>query len=77
MPEYRAYIVGPDGRFIGYEPLICANDSYAIEKAKHLACQYPVELWSGPMLISSLPKQPAGAMPHEIHDGCMVHKPAK
>jgi len=63
MPEYRAYMVGPDGHFIGYEPLKCADDGEAIEKAKRLAGQYPVELWSGPMLVSSLPKQPAEPLP--------------
>jgi hypothetical protein len=26
MPEYRAYAVGEDGHFSGYEPLVCAND---------------------------------------------------
>jgi len=33
MPEYRAYIVGEDGHFIGYEPLVCANDREATETA--------------------------------------------
>jgi hypothetical protein len=77
MPEYRAYMVGSEGSFVGYEPLICADDVEAIEKAKRLAGQYLVELWSGPMLVSSLPKQPARAVTYEIHEGCMVSKPAK
>jgi hypothetical protein len=34
------------------------------------------ELWSGPMLVSSLPKQPARAVTHEIQRGRMVPKPA-
>ena len=55
MTEYRAYTVGTDGRFNGYEPLICVNDSEAIEKAKRLSGQYPVELWSGPWLVIRLP----------------------
>jgi hypothetical protein len=55
MPEYRAYTVGTDGRFNGYEPLICADDSETIEKAKLLSGQCPVELWSGPRLVSRLP----------------------
>jgi hypothetical protein len=76
MPEYRAYMVGPDGHFIGYEPLNCADDGEAIEKAKRLAGQYPVELWCGPRLVSSIPKQRARAVTHEIHEGCMVPKPA-
>jgi hypothetical protein len=76
MPEYRAYMVGPEGNFVGYEPMICADEGEAIEKAKRLAGQYPIELWSGPMLVSSLPKQPARAVTHEIREGCMVPKPA-
>jgi hypothetical protein len=61
---------------VGYEPLICADDGEAIGKAKRLAGQYPGELWSGPMLVSSLPKQRAGAVTHEIQQGRMVPKPA-
>jgi hypothetical protein len=26
MPEYRAYIVGADGHFLGFEPIVCASD---------------------------------------------------
>jgi hypothetical protein len=74
MPEYRAYMVGAEGNFVGYEPLICADDGEAIGKAKRLAGQYPVELWSGPRLVSSIPKQRARAVTHEIHEGCMVPK---
>jgi hypothetical protein len=44
MTEYRAYTVGTDGRFNGYEPLICVNDSETIENTKRLSGQYPVEL---------------------------------
>jgi hypothetical protein len=36
MNEYRAYTVGVDGHFIGFEPLRCANDAEAIEKAERL-----------------------------------------
>jgi hypothetical protein len=51
MPNYRAYAVGPDEHFIGYEPFICADDGEAIEKAKRLSDRHPVELWSGPRLV--------------------------
>ena len=34
MPEYRAYSVGDDGRFTGFEPLVCADDAEAIKKAR-------------------------------------------
>jgi hypothetical protein len=76
MPEYRAYMVGPDGHFVGYEPFICADDAEAIERATRLAKQYPVELWCGPKLVISIPKLTTGTVTHEVHKGCMVPKPA-
>jgi hypothetical protein len=76
MPDYRAYAIGDDGHFNGYEPLVCANDEEAITKARILAQSHGVELWSGPRLISSIAKQPAKAVTHEIHKGRMVPKPA-
>jgi hypothetical protein len=27
MSDYRAYMVGLDGHFVGYEPLVCADDT--------------------------------------------------
>jgi hypothetical protein len=75
MPEFRAYAVGDDGHFSGYDPLICADDQEAITKAKILAQRHGVELWSGPRLVSSIPKQPT-AVTHEIHQGRMVPKRA-
>ena len=79
MPEYRAYIVGEDGHFIGYEPMVCANDNEATEKAKPLSNRGPVELWSGPHLVVLLAAGETSdyAITHEIHDGRMVPKPAE
>jgi hypothetical protein len=54
MPEYRAYQVGLDGHFIGYEPLVCANDAEATEQVQHLVDGHDVELWSGPRLVVKL-----------------------
>ena len=76
MPEYRAYAVGDDGHFSGYEPLVCANDEEAIKKARILSQRHGVELWSGPRLVSSIPKQSARAVTHEVIEGRMVPKPA-
>jgi hypothetical protein len=39
VAEYRAFTVGSDGHFSGFEPLICANDA---------------ELWSGDRLVVRL-----------------------
>jgi hypothetical protein len=54
MAEYRAYTVGHDGRFTGYQPLICGNVKEAIEKAKRLVDGHDVELWSGARLVIRL-----------------------
>jgi hypothetical protein len=54
MPEYRAYIVGRDGGFIGFEPLVCADDAEAIQKAKRLVEGNAIELWSGVRLVIRL-----------------------
>ena len=34
MAEYRAYTVGDDGRFSGFEPFVCGDDAEAIELAR-------------------------------------------
>ena len=45
MAEYRAYTVGDDGHFSGYEPLVCGDDADAIEMARHLCNGQDIELW--------------------------------
>lgn len=74
--SYRAYIVGDDGHFIGFEPLVCADDSEAIEKAKRLVSKYPVDIWSGERFVQRLdvPKPSGDAVTHEIKDRRMVPK---
>jgi hypothetical protein len=52
--EYRAYLVGIDGHFISYEPLLCASDDQAIAKTKRLVDGHDVELWSGPRMVVRL-----------------------
>ena len=52
MAEYRAYAVGRDGHFIGYEPLVCGDDSEAIEKVRRLVDGHDIELWSGERFIT-------------------------
>ena len=54
MAEYRAYTVDRDGHFMGFEPLVCANDAEAIEQAKRLIVNHAVELWSGERLVIRL-----------------------
>jgi hypothetical protein len=47
MPDYRAYTVGRDGHFIGFESIVCGDDAEAIEQAKRLVGAWDVELWCG------------------------------
>jgi hypothetical protein len=58
MPEYRAYRVGVDGHFIGFDPLICDNDAEATEKAKRLVHHHDVELWTGARMVVRLKHTP-------------------
>jgi hypothetical protein len=45
MAEYRAYIVGDDEHFLGYEPLVCGDEAEAIELARRLCDGHDIELW--------------------------------
>jgi hypothetical protein len=58
MAEYRAYITGVDGHFIDFEPLICADDAEAIDKAKRLVDKHIVELWCADRLVKRLDAKP-------------------
>jgi hypothetical protein len=54
MAEYRAYTLGSDGHFVGFEALICADDVEAIEKVKRLVDGHDIELWSGVRFVIRL-----------------------
>jgi hypothetical protein len=58
MREYRAYIVGFDGHFISFRPLVCADDFEATAKAKCLVDGHDIELWSGDRFIVRLEHKP-------------------
>jgi hypothetical protein len=58
MLDYRAYSVGNDGHFIGFEAFACADDSEAIERAKRLLSGCDIELWNGPRLVIKLEADP-------------------
>ena len=77
MPEYRAYTVGDDGHFIGFEPLVCANDGEAVAKVRRLVDGHDVELWSGERFVERLnaaQRRDGDTVSHEIIDGRMVPK---
>jgi hypothetical protein len=46
MADYRVYTVGLDGRFLGFEFLVCTDDAEAIKKAKLLVGDRSIELWN-------------------------------
>ena len=54
MAEYRAYTVGIDGHFVGFEALVCADDVEAINEANRLVDGHDIELWSGVRLVIRL-----------------------
>jgi hypothetical protein len=54
MAEYRAFPVGIDGHFIGFEALLCDSDEEAIAEAKRLVDGQDFELWCGCRLVVSL-----------------------
>jgi hypothetical protein len=45
MPDYRAYILRPDGHVRDRVDLNCQDEAQAREKAKALANGHDVELW--------------------------------
>ena len=47
MAEYRAYVIGTDGRFMRAVGLVCPDDDTAKEYAKQLVDGHDVELWQG------------------------------
>jgi hypothetical protein len=54
MEEYRAYFVGHDGHFSGFEPIVRAHDDAAIDKAKRLVNRHGIEIWNGARLVGRL-----------------------
>ena len=53
MPEYQAYLLGPDGHIQSRIDLHCADDEAAIERAKQLVDGQVVELWQSGRRITT------------------------
>ena len=58
MKEYRAYFLGTDGHFTGFEPLICRDDGEAIARAKSLVDGHDIELWNADRFVIQLVQRP-------------------
>jgi hypothetical protein len=74
MQEYRAYTVGKDGHFVGFEPLVCVDDEDAISTAKQFLDGHDIELWNGARMVIRLSAKNTEAVSHEIKDGCLIPK---
>jgi hypothetical protein len=58
MAEYRAYIIGVDGHFVGAVELFCPDDDAAKEYAKQLVDGHDIELWQGDRHIAKFGGKP-------------------
>jgi hypothetical protein len=65
VAEYRAYIVGQDGHFLGFEGFACRDDCEAVAKAERLVDGHDLELWSGERFILRLSPKPSSQSPNE------------
>ena len=54
MADYRAYFIGEEGHFIGFEPLVCRDDGEAIARARRLVDGHDVEVWSAERFVVRL-----------------------
>jgi hypothetical protein len=60
MPEYRAYLMGLDGRIVRRTDLTCADDEDAKTQAEQLVDGYDVELWQLDRRIGTFARNPKG-----------------
>ena len=58
MAEYRAFTVGIDGHFVGFEPIICDGNAAAIERAKRLLDVRDIEVWCADRLVAKIKHEP-------------------
>jgi hypothetical protein len=54
MAEYRAYTVGLNGHFIGFDAFECSDDPEAIKMAKRMIDGHAIELWQGERFVVRL-----------------------
>jgi hypothetical protein len=60
VPEYRAYVVGPDGHFLWSREFVAANDDAAFKHARQFVDGHDVELWSGERFVAKLKSDRTG-----------------
>lgn len=75
MNEYRAYMVGHDGRIKSSRAFVWENNSDAVAWAEQLVDDHDIELWSGERFVKRLNAGSGpGAVSHEVIDGKMVQE---
>lgn len=52
--NYRAYLIGDDGRVAGFEKMSCRDDAEAISKAGRIADGRKFEVWTGARLVKAV-----------------------
>ena len=58
VPDYRAYLIGLDGRIFSAVVLDCKDDAEAIKKAKQLVDGHDIELWQLTRKIATFKQKP-------------------
>jgi hypothetical protein len=66
LVNYRAYVIGPDGRFQNVVVLDCVDDSAAIASAKRLVDGHAVELWQLGRRIARFERKAKDGLPFRI-----------
>jgi hypothetical protein len=61
MPQYRAYIIGKDGRIRSKVEMLCPNDATAKQRARQLVDDHQVELWQLDELVAVIKPEPPPA----------------
>jgi hypothetical protein len=59
MAEYRAYIIGADGRFLRAIELVCPDDDSAKQYARQLVDGHDVELWQADRHVANFDHKPS------------------
>lgn len=58
MAEYRVYAIGADGHIVKSTPLICDDDSQAMEQARKICKDHALEIWSGERFVARFHREP-------------------
>jgi hypothetical protein len=61
MQEYRAYVIGPDGRITSRVEFLCEDDEAAQKQAMQLVGGHDVELWQFGRKVATFPHKPVGS----------------